>query len=167
MSKPASPSLPFVSGIVNGGLGIGVIFMLGVMLVVVANIVSRLLGRPILGTLEIASLCLVPTIAFAIAYTGLTQSHIVVDILTSRLKKRRTLSTALSFLTALLSLVFWALMAWKSTDFAAGQWTIREATEVLKLPVSLFRWVWAAGLWIFVLVLCADVIRILKKRTDR
>jgi len=165
MSTPVSPSSKLLGGIVKAALGIGVISMLGVMLVVVANIISRIFGKPILGALEIASLCLVPTIAFALCYTAFSQAHIVVDILTSRLKKEGAILAILSFITALLSLVYWALMAWKSTGEAIGQWAIKEATEVLKLPVPPFRLVWAVGLWIFVLVLCADLVRTLKKRT--
>jgi TRAP-type C4-dicarboxylate transport system permease small subunit len=141
---------------------IGVVFMLGTMLTIVANIISRSFGKPILGALEIASLCLVPASAITIGYAAFAGSHVTVDILTSTLKKRRIISTTLSLLTTVCSIAFWGLVAWESTNYAIGQWTIREATEVLKLPVAPFRMIWAIGLWILVFVLCTNVTRFLK-----
>ncbi len=145
------PGTTVVKGALWIALSIGVIFMLGTMLIIVANIISRIFGNPILGTLEVTSLCLVPAIAITLGYAAFTQTHVVVDIVTSHLKKRGIISTTLALITAFCSIVFWALVAWRSTEYAIGQWSIRETTEVLKLPVPPFRLIWGIGLWIWCL----------------
>ena len=154
-----------LDGIMKVLVGTGVVCLLAVMLVFVGNIISRSFGKPILGTYEVIRLCMVPVIAFALGYTALKQGHIVIEIVLALFRKRaRKIFAAIS---ALLSLFIWALIAWRSTEFAFIKWGRGETTEQLSLPVPLFRMIWAGGLLVLVLVLCFQLVQSLKGQRDR
>lgn len=155
----------FFSRVVKVLVGIGVVFLVAVMLIFVGNIISRAFGKPILGTFEMVNFCMVPVIAFAIGYTALMRGHVVVEVVINLFQTRtRTIFAAI---TTLFSLAIWALIAWKSTEFAIGQWAGGEVTEQLALPTPLFRMIWAFGLLVLVLVLCVELARALKGQGDR
>lgn len=146
-------------------LGIGAASLLAAMLVFVSNIIFRAFGKPIPGTYEMIGVCMVPVIAFAIGYTALVGGHVAIDIVIKRLQKRS--QTICAFITTLLSIAFWALVAWKSTEFGLRQWTIGETTLQLLLPMSLFRMIWAFGLWVLVFALCVELARVAKGQKNR
>ena len=154
----------FYSWVVKVLVGIGVGFLLAVMLVFVGNVIFRGLGKPILGTYEMISFCMVPVISFAIGYTALTGGHVVVDVVFALLHRR--VRKVLGAITTSLSIAFWTLTAWKSTEFAMRQWARGETTEQLALPIPLFRMIWAFGLYFLVLVLCIQLIQGRRRRGD-
>jgi TRAP-type C4-dicarboxylate transport system permease small subunit len=144
---------------------ISAVCLVAVMLVFVGNIIFRAFGRPILGTYEVIKLCMVPVIAFAIGYTALMQGHVVIEVVITLFQKRAR--TIFAVITTGFSMVIWALIAWKSTGFAITQWAMGETTEQLDLPVPLFRIIWAIGVFVLVLVLCVDLVRVLKGQGNR
>ncbi len=155
----------FFSRIVKVLAGIGVVCLLAVMLVFVGNVIFRAFGRPILGTYEVVKFFMVPVIAFAIGYTALMRGHVVVEVVIARFQKRaRTIFAAV---TTLFSLAIWALITWKSTEFAIKKWGRGEITEQLAIPIPFFRMIWAFGLLLLVLVLCVEMARALKGQGDR
>jgi TRAP-type C4-dicarboxylate transport system permease small subunit len=87
----------------------GIVFFL--MLLVTAEIIARhVLGSPIPGQVETATLSLVLILYLGLAYTQLERGHIRVELLVSRVKgkKRELLEAFVLFLSLIVS----ALMLW-------------------------------------------------------
>lgn len=140
---------------------IGVCCMVGMMLVVVANIISRFFDVPILGTYEAVELAAVPMVAFALGYCALTQNHVVVSIVLTRL--RQSVRTILGVVTTLLSLGIWVLIAWQGAKYARQQWLVGEGTYVMGWPIYPLRYVFVLGVIVFCLVLFVDLFKALRE----
>ena len=63
---------------------IGMICLGLVMLVVTVGVISRLLGHPLLGTVELAEIIHFVVILFAFAYTQSKKEHISIGLLVDR-----------------------------------------------------------------------------------
>ena len=139
---------------------VGVCFLVGMMLVIVANIISRLFDIPILGTYEAVELLAVPMVAFGIVYCALMQNHVAVTFVLTRL--RQPVRRILAVVTTLLSLALWVLIAWKGAEFAGQQWQLGEATVVMNWPVYPLRCVFVLGTIVMCLLLFVDLFKALR-----
>jgi TRAP-type C4-dicarboxylate transport system permease small subunit len=111
----------------------GIVFFL--MLLVTAEIIARhILGSPIPGQVEIATLFLVLILYLGVAYTQLERGHIRVELLVSRLKgKKRELLEAL---VLFLSLIVSASMLWGTAGQARISVLGREfGSGIISFPV--------------------------------
>jgi TRAP-type C4-dicarboxylate transport system permease small subunit len=111
----------------------GIVFFL--MLLVTAEIIARhVLGSPIPGQVETATLSLVLILYLGLAYTQLERGHIRVELLVSRVKgKKRELLEAL---VLFLSLIVSALMLWGTAGEARISVLGREfVSGVISFPV--------------------------------
>ena len=134
------------------------------MLLVVAVVLFRLFGKAIPGSYELIELMIVVTVAFALSYTALKQSHVVVDLLVSRFPLRT--QTILAIFTYFLSMVIWGLIVWASYDIMLEKWLL-EQSYLLKIPYLPFRIVWVFGLLIFSLIFLLEMYKALKQVVSR
>jgi TRAP-type C4-dicarboxylate transport system permease small subunit len=65
--------------------GVGLAFMMGV---TIADITMRLLGKPIVGSVELISFSGAVIIGFAVPYSSWMRAHVIVDFLIERLSPR-------------------------------------------------------------------------------
>ena len=139
----------------------GAFSLVGIMLVVVANIISRVFKVPILGTYEIVELAAVPMVAFALGYCALMQGHVFMSMIIDRLSQpvRRVLSVVTTFLT----LGTWVLIAWQVAKYARQQWLAGEATYIMNWPVYPLRYVFFLGVMVLCLLLSLDLFKALRE----
>jgi len=137
------------------------------MLVTVIHVIGRLFfASPLYGGIEIISLAGVILISFAIGYTQSERTHIVIEILVSRLPKRLHLPSAI--LSLFISLCAVALVAWGAFLFAWDA-VIKPGslTPILRLPAAPFKFILVAGcivLWCYFACHLVEAVRKLSKK---
>ena len=149
-----------------GGVGVVVAasFLIGIMVLTVANVIYRLFGPVILGSYELTKLMMVVTAGFALVYAAMWHTHVVVKIVTSRFSQR-VQAIAESF-ASLLGIGMWGLIALSSVGFyfERGLW---DRTDVLHIPFQTFRYVWIFALILFALVLLTDFYKALSRTASK
>lgn len=131
-----------------------------VMMVSIAiDVVFRLLyNRSLPGVLEISETALVTAVFLGLSYTGVTNSHIAVDLLTERLGKpvlRWVLSLAWAISTAYLVWILWATTTRAISSFGYGE----TRMGLVAWPIWPARWIIVVGLAAMLLVSVANLIR--------
>jgi TRAP-type C4-dicarboxylate transport system permease small subunit len=146
---------------INGvGVALGAAFLVGMMVLIVANIIYRLAGHVVTGSYELSELMIVVTVAFALGYAALQKSHVVVKILISRFPERW--QAILEAFTSFLSMGTWAVIAWASSLIFFERW-LTEESEMLLIPFLPFRIVLLFGLILIALVYLIYMVMALRK----
>jgi TRAP-type C4-dicarboxylate transport system permease small subunit len=130
-------------------MALGAAFLVGMMVLIVANIIYRLFGHVIAGSYELSELLIVVTVAFALGYAALQKSHVAVKILVSRFPQRW--QAILEVFTSFLSMGTWAVIAWAGALILSERW-LTEESEMLLIPFFPFRCVLLFGLILLSLV---------------
>jgi len=128
------------------------------MMLTVADVVLRYMGRPIPGTYELVGLSGAVVIGFAIPYTSLVRGHIFVEFLIDRFEKgrREVVLITTKILILLLFIGFGTYLFRTGMDMAASG----EVTQILRIPF--YPVVYAMGVCCFIecLVMVSDIIRL-------
>jgi TRAP-type C4-dicarboxylate transport system permease small subunit len=143
------------------GAVIGGACLVGVMLLVVANVIARGFGGGIAPTYEIIVLLMVVTVSFALAYTGMEKAHIEVDFMLSRLSQKA--KNILKIFSLILSIIVLMLLTWGAIVILINRWWGFEETELIGLSYMPFRLALVIGLFLFSLVQIIHLINMLKK----
>ena len=122
---------------------VGGIAVLALMTVATANVVLRIFHIPFRGAYELVSFIGAIVIAFALGFTQQLKGHIVVDILTDKFPKR--LSKMLDMVNHLVTMVFFAIIAWQIYRVGMQIWTSGELSETLKMIYHPFIFAVSAG----------------------
>jgi TRAP-type C4-dicarboxylate transport system permease small subunit len=146
-----------------GGFGtaIGVGFLIGVVLLIVANIVYRFFGGVIAGTYELVELMVAVVAASALVYTVLEHGHVVINIIVSRLPQR--IQAIVESITLAVGLGIWALVAWANVGLIREKALGGEATLLLNIPVLPFRLFWEFSLLLLCLMLLVYLLKALHR----
>jgi TRAP-type C4-dicarboxylate transport system permease small subunit len=142
------------------GMACGATFLTGMMVLIVANIITRLFGHIIPGSYEISTLMIVVSVAFALGYAGVQKRHVVVKILTDRFSPRW--QAVVEIITSLISMATWAVIGWASYTVLAKR-LLTEVTDLLDVPYLPFRIIFVAGIAILCLVYLTDLIKAFKQ----
>ena len=145
-------------------MALGAVFLTGMMVLIVANVIYRLSGHVIAGSYELSELMIVVTAAFALGYAALKKSHVVVKILVSRFSPRA--QAILEALMSLISLGTWAVIAWAGVLILSEKW-LKEETELLSVPFLPFRFVFLFGLSLLCLVYLIDLFKALRQAVKK
>ena len=145
-------------------MAVGIVFLLALMVLVVANVVVRAFGGGIAPTYELSELMIVVAVAFALVYTTKEKGHVVVDILVPRLPRR--IQAILQSFTLFLSVGICALIGWAGFDIMRYTW-LKETTTVLELPYLPFRGIWVFSLLLVFLVLLFDLFKALRQEDKK
>jgi TRAP-type C4-dicarboxylate transport system permease small subunit len=117
--------------LIGGGL------LLGVALATVGDALLRyFLGRPIRGTFEATELLLAAIIFFGMPYTSLTDGHVAVDFLTSRLGPRT--QHAIIAINATICAVLLAFITVQMAALAGEFLATGRTTITMRIPVFPF-----------------------------
>jgi TRAP-type C4-dicarboxylate transport system permease small subunit len=113
-------------------------------------LLRKFLSRPIHGTFEASELLLAVIVYFAMPYTALTDSHVVLDLTTNRLSPRG--QHAVIGVNALVCAIVLGVIAWQMGLLAeeyvrTSRTTITSRIPVAPfiLPVTVTTWLSAAG----------------------
>ncbi len=134
------------------------------MISIAIDVVFRILyNRSVPGVLEISETALVTAVFLGLAYTGATNSHIAVDLLTERLSKpvlRWVLSAAWALGTAYLVWLLYATATRAIPSFMARE----TRMGLVAWPIWPARWIIVIGIAAMLLVAVTNLIRTI---TDR
>ncbi len=129
------------------------------MVLVFSDVFGRyVLNRPITGAGDVIEQMMVLMIFLALAYATVKKSHVIVEVVISRLSSARR--TILNCVTSFASLVIAALITWK---LGARAWTLllemggyTECTMTLEMPIGPFVMIAAVGFLFLCLELAVD-----------
>ena len=110
--------------------GAGLVAMIGL---IVADIIGiKFFNWPVPGAIEMVGFLGIVVTAFAIAYTQVLRGHIQVEFFVMRLPRRVRASVAA--FVSLLGVALFALLAWRSYDFALVLQGTGEVSMTQRIP---------------------------------
>jgi TRAP-type C4-dicarboxylate transport system permease small subunit len=108
------------------------------MLITGIDVIGRyLFHRPLVGAFEMTELALALMVLFGWGYNQAIKGHIDIDLLYKRLPL--SVQTVLDFLIPSLGLVLFIFVSWQAINFTLDSIGWHEATEMLHMPVWIFK----------------------------
>jgi TRAP-type C4-dicarboxylate transport system permease small subunit len=138
--------------------GIGLI---GVMVLIGADIIGRIFGCPVPGTYEIVSLTGGLIIGFALPATSLVKGHVSADILIGKLSEKPRLF--LNVTTRLIGMMVFLLAGYGMVMMGVRLKVSGEVTAVLALPFYYVTYAVGGAFLIQSLILVSEIFETLKK----
>ena len=135
-----------------------------VMGITVADVILRILGRPIVGAFELVAFFGAMVIGFSIPFTSWVRGHIFVDFLIMKFSKG--VRKGIHVFTRLLGGVLFGLIGWNLMKMGADLQRSGEVSPTLHVPF--YPVVYGIGVvcLIQVLVLVADIVKVLKEQYE-
>jgi|YelNatPaOPRAMG01_1025707.scaffolds.fasta_scaffold17180_4 TRAP-type C4-dicarboxylate transport system permease small subunit len=146
-----------VSKIVFWGLIVGTLALVGVMVIIDANILWRAFGSIIAGTYDLVEITIVIAVAFGLTYTEFYQAHTRVDLFTSKMPKKMRL--CFEYFSNFLSGVYWSIIVYATAKITVEKAALGEKTDLLKISIIPFRVVWLIGLILVVLLVVLNTLK--------
>lgn len=134
--------------------------VLAMMALTCADIVLRLMRRPITGTYELMGFLAALFVSFALAQTSVDKGHIAVDFLVMRLSRRA--QRIIDAVNDAVCIVLFALVTRQCVVYGAELKASGEVSMTLQLPVYPVVYGIGAGCVVLCLVLAARVVDNLK-----
>jgi len=132
----------FIS-ILNRGLAcVAGISLVAMVLVTVGEMVFRMFGKPMAGTVETIGWLAAVTTAFALGYTQIHQGHVSIDLFTRKLGP--LLQVMVSMLVYLASTALFAIVTWNVFRHAGVLRETGSLSETMKVIV--YPWVYLVSL---------------------
>ncbi len=158
-------ALDRVSEILNRTLTWLASVLLGVMVFMTcANIILRVFGKPVGGTVEIMAYSSALVTAFALGYAQREKANIPVDFLFQRYPA--WLRKVLTCVNCSLVGVFFCLVGWQIAKYAATLRTTGEITETLGIVYYPFTYGVSLGCFVLALVLAIDMLKVVSGREE-
>jgi TRAP-type C4-dicarboxylate transport system permease small subunit len=134
------------------------------MLLTMADVALRLLGRPIVGTYELVALGGAIAIGLSLPLTSWVRGHIYVDSFVAKLPclPRAILNIA----TRLLVLALFLLLGWNLIKYALDLHAAGEVTPTLRVPFFPIALGVGASCLVECLVMVADIVKIIRKEYE-
>jgi TRAP-type C4-dicarboxylate transport system permease small subunit len=132
--------------------------------ITVADVILRILGRPIVGAFELVAFFGAMVIGFSIPFTSWVRGHIFVDFLI--MKFSQGVRKGIHVFTRLLGGVLFGLIGWNLMKMGADLQRSGEVSPTLHVPF--YPVVYGIGVvcLIQVLVLVADIVKVLKEQYE-
>jgi TRAP-type C4-dicarboxylate transport system permease small subunit len=130
------------------------------MCLTVADVILRSFRRPIIGTYELVAFSGAVVIGFSLPLTSWVRGHVDVDIITSKLSRKRR--DVINIVTRCLAMGIFFLIGWNLIKYALALRAAREVSMTLQMPF--YPIAYGLGICVFVqcLVLLCDVVKIFK-----
>ena len=132
-----------ISALLNKGLAfVAGCCLIAMMLVTVGEMVFRMFGKPMAGTVETIGWLAAVTTAFALGYTQIHQGHVSIDLFTNRLNPR--LRAVINILVYLASTALFTVVTWNIFRHAGVLKQSGSLSETMKVIV--YPWVYLVSL---------------------
>lgn len=154
--------LGFVSRLSDLLEDIGGVVLVLMVLLTVADVILRYLGRPILGTYEMVSLAGALVTGFAIPQASLKKVHVTADLLIEKLPQGKRDVTQVT--TRLMGIALFVLLSWNLIDMGASMYKTGEGTLTLCLPLYPIAYILGICCFVESLVLLCDIVKIVYGR---
>lgn len=122
------------------------------------NIVLRLFGQPLRGTVELMGFFGAVTATFALAYTQTKRDHISVTVLFDRMPS--IIQKLSGSLNDLICMIFSLIGALQVCGIANAIFKAGEVTETLRISFYPFVYASAAGFFLLVIVFLLELIKV-------
>ena len=142
--------------LVNALALIGGVFLIGMITITCANILSRAVWVPIRGTFELMGYAGAIVTAFALGYTQIKKGHIAVDILVTNYSART--KKVIHIINSLLCMVFFIIASWQIAVKANILMKTGEVTETLQVIYYPFTYAVAFGCLVLALTLLTQLL---------
>ena len=136
---------------------LGGVFLVGMIVLTCANILSRLLWVPIIGTFEMMGFFGAIVTAFALGYTQVKRGHIAVDVLVNTFSDK--VKKTLSIINNAICCLFFLIAAWQISIKANTLMHTGEVTETLQVIYYPFTYAVAFGCLVLSVTLMTEIIR--------
>jgi TRAP-type C4-dicarboxylate transport system permease small subunit len=134
------------------------------MLLTIADVGLRILGRPIVGTYELVGLGGAIAIGLSLPLTSWVRGHIYVDSFVAKLP--RIPRAVLNIATRFLVLALFLLLGWNLFKYAMDLRSAGEVTPTLRVPFFPITLGVALSCFIECLVMIADIVKIFRKEYE-
>ena len=121
--------LRFISKVLNFVAGVALTFM---MLLTVADVLSRAGGHPLIGTYEIVALAMGIVIGFGIPQTSLDRGHVYMEFLLEKFSRRG--KNVMNTCTRVLCFILFAFIGYNLFNVAAEYQASGEVSPTIQLP---------------------------------
>jgi TRAP-type C4-dicarboxylate transport system permease small subunit len=135
--------------------GLGLAFM---MVITIVDITMRLVGKPIIGAIELICFCGAIVVGFSLPYSSWMKAHVYVDFLEQKLSPRARL-----IMTAVTRLIGILLFLFISYNFILYGISLKQTGEVspgLKLPFYPITFGLAVSCFMESLTLLTDLLKL-------
>lgn len=132
-------------------------FLAGIVLLTCANILLRIVWKPVMGTVELVGYSGAIVTGFALGYTHIKGGHIAVDLLVQRFSRRTR--RILDVLNSAICTIFFSMAAWQIARYATTLWKTGEVTETLRIIYYPFTYGVALGCALLCLVCLTKFLR--------
>jgi TRAP-type C4-dicarboxylate transport system permease small subunit len=147
-----------------GSIGAGALVVL--MLITGIDVVGRyVFHKPLLGAFELSELTLALVILLGWAYTQSVKGHIDIDLLYNRLPL--TAQIILDFFIPLLGICLFAFISWQGIIFVIDSIGWNETTEMIGIPVWIFKLMIFIGAVTICLQFIADIVTAFQKLKEK
>ncbi|MBW1864408.1 MAG: TRAP transporter small permease [Deltaproteobacteria bacterium] len=136
---------------------LGGVFLVGMIVLTCANILSRLIWVPIIGTFEMMGFFGAIVTAFALGYTQIKRGHIAVDVLVNTFSDK--VKKTLSIVNNAICCLFFLVAAWQISIKANTLMHTGEVTETLQVIYYPFTYAVAFGCLVLSVTLMTEIIR--------
>ena len=154
----------WITSVCNALDSIGGLVLAAIMALITANVLLRMTGNPIGGTVEWVQFLLSASVGLTIALCGLKGDHIAVNILVDRLppKARRVMDVLVNVVV----LVFAVLVAWVQFENARSMIRSGQVGMVTRVPFYPFVFVIAFGFLLYAFVALNNILQILNNSNE-
>lgn len=141
--------------------GIVLAFM---MVVTIADVVMRNIGRPIVGSVEIITFCGAVVVGFAIPYTSWKKVHVYVDFLVDKLSPRNR--KIVDSITRCMGIALFAFIGYNFIIYGLDLKHTKEVSPSFKLPYYPIPFGLSASCFLQCLTMIADLIKTVRGGID-
>jgi TRAP-type C4-dicarboxylate transport system permease small subunit len=139
----------------------GVMFLI-MMFLGVGDVLGRyLFNKPIRGALEISQILMGGIVFLSWAHTQKEKGHVSVDLFIDRYSPKN--QTIVTFFALFLSLVFFALIAWQSTEIALKCWQENRVIPTLNISTAPFHFFVPIGAILLCIELVMQMVNLLRE----
>jgi len=131
------------------------------MALMVVNIIFRIFGHPIDGVYEWVGFMIALVSSFSLAYCGLHNGHISIDLLVKKLSWKAGM--VIDIISNLLVLAFLLLIFYQLLLYANSYWESGQVSPTTLTPIYPFIYGVALGILVFSMVLVAELLQSLRK----
>jgi TRAP-type C4-dicarboxylate transport system permease small subunit len=136
------------------------------MLITGIDVVGRyVFSKPLLGAFEMSELALAVVILLGWAYTQSVKGHIDIDLLYNHLPNGT--KTVLDFFIPLLGLLLFSFVSWQGILFVIDSLGWNETTEMINIPVWIFKLMIFVGAFSISLQFIADIVTVCQKIREK
>lgn len=144
---------------------IGAACLVGMMFLTCIDVVGRLMGHPVFGSVELVGFMATMAVAMALPYTHQDKGHIGVEILWQMFSTKTRFIVDLC--TAFLSLILFALVTWRMAIYAQTMQKSGEVSMNLELPEHFVIYVVAFCFVVFTFIILENIIQTIKKLSEK